>query len=219
MSMNQDNQTPGQDGGFGGGGEEFVFTEEKKPVNRNVVVLLLIAVVGGGLIYLMYARNKSGAGGDSESTKAKAEQVAKFMEKGEQDLKDLGAKLDQMENQVDKVTRDPIQVPTGSLNKNPFRVDKDEELPPPPPGGGVTIPDPPSDDPEPVLRKVEISTIIFAGKDSTCILNNKLCSIRDQVTLGGITFTVKDIGRDYVLLTNKARDFKVTVKAKGLESR
>lgn len=217
MTMNQDNHAPGQDDGFSSGGEEFVFTEEKRPVNRNMMVLLLIAVVGGGLVYLMYLRTRGGIDLDSEATKVKSQQVAEFMKKGEQDLKELDAVLQKMQTQVGVMESSPTasQVKTEDLRTNPFQVEKDA-----PPAEIARVPDnTPVDETRMavmVLAKAEVQMITFSARGSTCIVNNKLCSEGDHITISGMQFTVKQIATDFIVLQNGAGEFKVTMKGKGL---
>lgn len=215
MTMNQDNQ--GQNDNFASGGDEFVFTEDKKPVNRNLLVLLLIAVVGGGMIYLMY-RRAAGSGGVDEATRQKSEQVAAFAQKSEEDLKKLDEMLQKMETNVAQITGDPAasQIPTDRLPRNPFESPKSGSDPTP----TKTLPPVPVDDPQALAaraaKKAEVQMISFATRDSSCIINSKLCREGEQVVIDGQSFKVKQIARDHVVLEHELGSFKVGPKAGGL---
>lgn len=220
MTMNQDNNTgnqgPSRGEGFSTGGDEFVFTEEKKPINRNMVVLLLIAVVGAAMIYMMYLRGKSQGGADDPTTAQKSQQVAEFMQKGEEDLKALDLSLQTMQTNVDVFTADngAGQVPTDRLKVNPFQFEKQTSATALPTAVAM------SDDPKVVAAKaaakVKVQMITFSAQGSSCILNNKLCSEGDQIAIEQVPFTVKQIAKDYVVLQNTIGEFKVAVRSGGL---
>ncbi len=214
MTMHQDNQGAGPD--QGSGGEEFAFAEEKKPINRNVVVLLLIVVVGGGMIYLMYLRGQANTGADDAARLEQNQKVAEFVQKGAEDLKTLDKTLQQMEKDVAVMTADngAGQVPTAGLKTNPFLFEKKvADLPLPVPGA-------PPEDPRVlssrIAAKVQVQMISYASRGSTCILNNKLCSEGDQITVDQVSFNVKRIAPDYVVLENGLGQFKISVRSGGL---
>ena len=220
MTTNQDNNSSNQGTnlgeGFSTGGDEFVFTEEKKPINRNMVVLLLIAVVGAALIYMMYLRGKGQGGADDPTTAQRSQQVAEFMKKSEEDLKTLDQNLQTMQTNVDVFTADngAGQVKTKDLKTNPFQFEKQTSAMPLP--GVGAIPEDPKAAAAKAAAKVEIQMITFAAQGSNCILNNKLCSEGDQITVEQVPFTVKQIAKDYVMLQNKFGEFKLVVHSRGL---
>lgn len=201
MTMNQDSD------GQSSSGEEFVFAEEKRPINRNMVVLLLIAFVGAGMIYLMYLRGKGADGQDDPSVQEKNQKIAEFIQKGNEDLKVLDATITKMEKDVAVMTADngAGQVPTHDLKTNPFLFGKQpSELP---------APGAPPEDPKvlaaKVAAKVKIQMITWSSGGSSCILNNKLCSEGDQITIDQVTFAVKRIAQDSVTLANNLGEFKI----------
>ena len=213
MTMNQDNQGSVPGDGSHSSGEEFVFAEDKKSINRNAVVLLLIVLVGAGMIYLMYQRGKGAAGAEDASAQEQSKKVAEFVQKGAEDLKALDATLQKMEKNVEVMTADngAGQVPTNNLKTNPFLFEKKvSDLP---------APGAPPEDPRvlsaKVAAKVQIQMITYAARGSTCILNNKLCSEGDQITIDQVTFNVKQIAQEYVILQNNLGEFKIGMRGGG----
>jgi hypothetical protein len=164
----------------------------------------------------MYLHTRGGIALDDEATKVKSQQVAEFMKKGEQDLKELDAVLQKMQTQVGVMESSAAasQVMTEDLKTNPFQV---EQVTPP---VISRVPDnTPVDETRMaamVLAKAEVQMITFSARGSTCIVNNKLCSEGDHITISGMQFTVKQIATDFIVLQNGAGEFKVTMKGKGL---
>lgn len=213
MTMNQDNQGSEHGDGQGSAGEEFVFAEEKRPINRNMVVLLLIACVGAGMIYLMYVRGGGPASQDDPSIQEKSEEIAKFMKEGTEDLRKLDERLKIMEGDVGKMTADngAGQVPTEAVTKNPFQFASQQSLPSELPAPGAPLEDPKVLAAK-VAAKVKIQMITYSSRGSSCIVNNKLCSEGDQIAVDQITFVVKRIAQDYVMLANNLGEFKISLQ-------
>ena len=223
MTMNQENRPDNQVGAgpddYSASGEEFVFADDKKPVNRNFIVLLLIAAVGAGLIYVMYVRGRNQGSLVDAETQAANEKAKVFLESGADDLKELDKTLVEIDKQVNLFTNSngSGQVKTEDLKVNPFSFE--DKKPAAVAAKSLPIiqkgPDP-GDIVRTALSKARVQTILYSPPRSTCVINKQMCSTGDRVTIDSVTFVVKTIAADHVVLSHPVADFTLTAGRSGL---
>lgn len=222
MSNQRDNQPPQQQSAdqmneeFSDNAEqEFVYTEEAKPFNRNLLVLLLIAAVGGSLVYLMYLRGRFTAGDETIALMKDQDTVNTFIKSANQDMQKLEDQLAKTKSTVESLQADPGKGQVLDLKGNPFGEPK---APKAAPAQGSPIPrSDPADEVNGALQKVKVEMIVVAGSSSSVQINNWVYKVGDTITVDAVTFAVKAISRDGVVLKHPLGDFKVgTASSKGL---
>lgn len=184
-----------------GDDQDFAFAEEKKPINRNMIVLVLIVVLGGGLVYFMYLRSSV----EVEQTPASIEagkQIDGFIQNGKANMDQLQKMLLNTQKVVEVFKQDSAegQVPTEKLKTNPFQFEQSRT------NAGTPVQQITADPAEQArlaAAKAQLQTILYSPNGSTCIINGRICSEGQKVTIDSVPFVVKEIGSDHVVLTNK----------------
>ena len=223
-------QSPGQFNpsmpSAGGDDSEAIYVEEKKPINRSLVLLLVLAVFGAAMIYFMVVRGGSRPGiSDPKAIKAN-ETVANFIMGGGATLKTLEEQVKSTDKIVAVFKNEPGkgQVAVEQLKGNPFTFAPEADNIKDPPSG--TTPK------EPLIRfidplaatvaaraKLQIQSIIYSERGSTCVINSRLYQQNQRVVIDGIAFTVEQIGANFVIFKSPLSHFKLEILNKNDLSR
>ncbi len=204
---------------YPGGDQEFTYAEQRRPINRNLVVLLLIAVVGAALIYLMYVRGRFNADSQTPELALANQQVAELMKDAPQSIQQMEKDLEKTRATVESFSKSNStgQIPVDNLKINPFAIAEQPKGQPTETKAVTAAPLLPDmrGDTRRAAEKAKVQMILYSPSGSTVQINNWVYKEGERITVEGVSFTVKTITRDMVVISNPDGDFTLEIQ-KGL---